>query len=137
MVDKGRKIQNGTLKEKVETAQEILETDIAVINAAIHPKKTWASIKNDVKRTVDKKGGSYVAGYVTGDTMIGLIGGLVGKEAGALDDMARVSKGGAKTRKWEQIVEKQRPKKTTKSTGKTIKGSKKAVGKGGRNTARQ
>ncbi|MDY6155270.1 MAG: hypothetical protein SPH96_01895 [Agathobacter sp.] len=35
----------------------------------------------------------------------------------------------------EQIVEKIRTKKTTKVTDKTIKGSKKAVGKGGRNTA--
>ena len=131
MVDKGRKIQSGTLKEKVETAQEILEIDIAVINAAIHPGETWEGIKAEVKNTMDEKGGSYIAGYVAGDAMIGAVGGLIGKEAGVVDDMLRVSKGSTKTRKWEQIVEKLRTKKTTKSTGKTIKGSKKAVGKSG------
>ena len=121
MVDKGRKIQNGTLKEKAETAQELLETDIAVINAAIHPGETWEGIKAEVKNTMDEKGGSYIAGYVAGDAMIGAVGGLIGKEAGVVDDMLRVSKGSTKTRKWEQIVEKIRTKKTTKSTGNRIK----------------
>ena len=131
MLDNGRKIRNGTLKEKAEAAQEILEIDIAVINAAIHPEETWEGIKAEVKNTMDEKGGSYIAGYVAGDAMIGAVGGLIGKEAGVVDDMLRVSKGSTKTRKWEQIVEKLRTKKTTKSTGKTITGSKKAVGKGG------
>ena len=71
------------------------------------------------------------SGYVAGDAMIGAVGGLIGKEAGVVDDMLRVSKGSTKTRKWEQIVEKIRTKKTTKVTDKTIKGSKKSVGMGG------
>ena len=49
MLDNGRKIRNGTLKEKAEAAQEILEIDIAVINAAIHPEETWEGIKAEVK----------------------------------------------------------------------------------------
>ena len=61
------------------------------------------------------------SGYVAGDAMIGAVGGLIGKEAGVVDDMLRVSKGSTKTRKWEQIVEKIRTKKTTKSTGNRIK----------------
>ena len=69
--------------------------------------------------------------------MLAVAGGAAGKAASSADDVIDITKAQVninKGRKSQQIVENLRTKKTTKVKGKTTKGSKKAVGKGGSKT---
>ena len=127
----------GTQSEKQEVKDKIKKLGADLLNVFAHPIKTLEGFGNLIYETTKEKGIAYTAGYLGTELMSGAaiaqVGklGKVGKLSGVADDIVDVSKAGKivnKDRKLGQIIEK------WYSKGKST-GSKKAVGKGGRNTA--
>ena len=113
----------GPVEKKKEVLRNIKDTAVGIGYAVIHPDEVWESIKN----IAEEKGGSYIAGYLGGEIMLAVAGGAAGKAASSVDDVIDITKTSAninKGRKSQQIVEKLRSNKTTKSTGKPEIGNK-------------